>query len=272
MSASSGKTAIVTGASSGIGRASAEALEQAGFTVFGTSRRPAHNNGLSRVSMLPCDVTNDESVDALVSTVLAQTGQIDVLVNNAGIGLLGGAEESSVAQVQALFDVNLFGVIRMTNAVLPSMRRRGKGRIVNMGSVLGLIPAPYSAHYAATKHALEGYSESLDHEVRAFNIRVSVIEPAYTRTVFDQNSLEPDASLPDYDLARAGVHALVRDVMPTSDLPEVAAEAVVLAATTARPKRRYPTGKIARQISLLRRLVPAQMFDKSLRKQLRLPV
>jgi NAD(P)-dependent dehydrogenase (short-subunit alcohol dehydrogenase family) len=272
MTAHSGKTAIVTGASSGIGRASAEALAQAGFTVFGTSRRRFHNSGLGRMSMLTCDVTSDEAVNALVSTVLSHTGQIDVLVNNAGIGLLGGAEESSVAQVQALFDVNLFGVIRMTNAVLPSMRRHGQGRIINMSSVLGLIPAPYSAHYAATKHALEGYSESLDHEVRAFNIRVSVIEPAYTRTVFDQNSLEPDVLLPEYDLARAGVHALVRDVIPTSDLPEVAAEAVVLAATAARPRRRYPTGKVARQISMLRRLAPAEMFDKSLRKQLRLPV
>lgn len=157
MKAHSGKTAIVTGASSGIGHASAEALARAGFTVFGTSRRTTAE-GPNQVSMLTCDVTDDAAVNALVSTVLSQTGRIDVLVNNAGIGLLGGAEESSVAQVKALFEVNLFGVMRMTNAVLPSMRRRGEGRIINIGSVLGLIPAPYSAHYSATKHALEGYS------------------------------------------------------------------------------------------------------------------
>jgi short-subunit dehydrogenase len=222
--------------------------------------------------MLTCDVTDDEAVNALVSSVLAHTGRIDVLVNNAGVGLLGGAEESSISQVQALFHVNLFGVMRMTNAVLPSMRRQGGGRIINISSVLGLIPAPYSAHYAATKHALEGYSESLDHEIRAFNIRVSLIEPAYTRSVFDQNALEPDAVLKEYDKARADSRALVQDVMPTADLPEVPAEAVVLAATAARPRRRYPTGKIARQISMLRRFVPAEMFDKSLRKQMRLPV
>src|SRR5882757_7090408 len=119
MSAHSGKTAIVTGASTGIGRASAEALAQAGFTVFGTSRR-ATGNSPNRVSMLTCNVTDDEAVNALVSAVLSQTGRIDVLVNNAGIGLLGGAEESSISQVQALFDVNLFGVMRVTNAVLPS--------------------------------------------------------------------------------------------------------------------------------------------------------
>jgi NAD(P)-dependent dehydrogenase (short-subunit alcohol dehydrogenase family) len=270
MNAHSGKTAIVTGASTGIGRASAEALARAGFTVFGTSRRKM-NDGPHQVSMLTCDVTDDASVNSLVSTVLSQTGRIDVLVNNAGMGLLGGAEESSISQVQALFDVNLFGVMRVTNAVLPSMRQRGQGRIINISSVLGLIPAPYSAHYAASKHALEGYSESLDHETRAFNIRVALIEPAYTRSVFEQNTLEADSPLKEYELARSGARALLRDAMTTADPPEVVAKAVVLAATAARPGRRYPTGKVARQISMLRRFVPREMFDKSLRKQMRLP-
>jgi NAD(P)-dependent dehydrogenase (short-subunit alcohol dehydrogenase family) len=271
MSQHSGKTAIVTGASTGIGRASAEALARAGFTVFGTSRR-AMNDGPSQVSMLTCDVTDDASVNSLVSTVLSRTGRIDVLVNNAGIGLLGGAEESSISQVQALFDVNLFGVMRLTNAVLPSMRQRSQGRIINISSVLGLIPAPYSAHYSATKHALEGYSESLDHETRAFNIRVSLIEPAYTRSVFEQSALEPDSPLKEYQQARADARALLRDAMTIADQPEVVAKAVLLAATAARPGRRYPTGKVARQVSVLRRFVPAEMFDKSLRKQMRLPV
>lgn len=271
MNANSGKTAIVTGASSGIGRASAEALARAGFTVFGTSRRKA-GNGPEGVTMLACDVTDGEAVAALVSTVLSQTGRIDLLVNNAGVGLLGGAEEFSVPQVQALFDVNLFGVIRMTNAVLPSMRRLGQGRIVNVGSVLGLVPAPYSAHYSAVKHALEGYSESLDHEVRAFNVRVSVVEPAFVRTVFDQNGIRPVSLLKEYDRARAGLEALLRDVMPVADRPEVVAEVIVKAATAARPRRRYTAGKAARQVSLLRRFAPADIFDKSLRKQFRLPV
>ncbi len=270
MIAKAERTAIVTGASSGIGRASAEALARAGFTVFGTSRRIAHDGPVG-VSMLVCDVTDDEAVDALVSTVLSQTGRIDLLVNNAGIGLQGGAEESSVDQVKALFEVNLFGVVRMTNAVLPSMRLRGAGRIINIGSILGVIPAPYSAHYSAVKHAVEGYSESLDHEVRAFNIRVSVIEPAFIRTVFDQNGLEPDSLVHDYAPARAGVEALLRDVMPKADPPEVVADAVLKAATDDRPQRRYTAGKAARQVSLLRRFAPAGVFDKVLRKQFRLP-
>jgi short-subunit dehydrogenase len=163
--------ALVTGASIGIGRATAKALQDAGFQVFGTSRRAAAKRA-DGVTMLTCDVTDDASVAKLVDEMLSKAGRIDLLVNNAGVGLLGGAEESSIAQAQALFDVNLFGVIRVTNAVLPAMRRQGKGRIINMSSILGLIPAPYSALYASTKHALEGYSESLDHELRAFGAEV----------------------------------------------------------------------------------------------------
>ena len=270
MSKADRRVALVTGASSGIGRASAETLAKAGFTVFGTSRR-AIDDGPNGVSMLICDVTDDAAVEALVSAVLSQTGRIDVLVNNAGVGLFGGAEESSVAQVQSLFDVNLFGVIRMTNAVLPSMRQRGEGRIINIGSVMGLIPAPYSAHYSAAKHALEGYSESLDHEVRAFNVRVSLIEPGYTSSAFDQNGLVPDSLLKDYDRPRANIHARVRDAMITADPPGMVADTVLLAATAMRPRRRYAVGKVARQVSVLRRFVPSAMFDKSLRKQLHLP-
>ena len=266
----SNKTAIVTGASSGIGQASAAALARAGFTVFGTSRR-AGAKGPDNVSMLSCDVTDERSINELVSTVFARTGRIDVLVNNAGLTLLGGAEESSIAQVQALFDVNLFGVMRMTNAVLPVMRQSGGGRIINMGSVLGLIPAPYSAHYSATKHALEGYSESLDHEVRAFNIRVSVIEPGYTRSSLEQNAFEPDSTLTAYDQIRAEVRSFTKDAMAAAENPEGVGAAVLLAATADRPRQRYAVGKVARRVSTLRRLVPAEMFDKSLRKQMRLP-
>jgi short-subunit dehydrogenase len=263
--------ALVTGASSGIGRAAAESLRNAGYRVFGTSRKSAIRPS-DGISMLTCDVTVDGSVAKLVDDVLAKAGRIDLLVNNAGVGLLGGAEESSLAQVKALFEVNLFGVMRMTNAVLPVMRRQGRGRIINISSVLGLVPAPYSAHYASTKHALEGYSESLDHEVRAFNVRVSLVEPAYTRSGFEQNALEPDSTLREYDKVRNEVLAFTRQVMTTADLPEVVGDTVLKAATDARPRRRYTAGKAARQVSILRRFVPAEMFDKSLRKQFRLPV
>jgi short-subunit dehydrogenase len=266
-----GKTAIVTGASSGIGRASAEALARAGFTVFGTSRKPTRE-GPSQVAMLACDVTDEASVALLVSTVLSGSGSIDVLVNNAGLGLFGGAEESSLAQVQSLFDVNLFGVMRMTNAVLPSMRGRGEGRIINLSSALGFVPAPYSAYYSASKHALEGYSESLDHEIRAFNVRVSLIEPATVQGNFDQSSLEPDTKMSAYDSGRTWVHAFYKNALRTADTPEKVAKAVLLAATAPRQRLRYTVGKVASQISVLRRLMPASVFDNALRQQFGLPV
>jgi short-subunit dehydrogenase len=265
-----GKVAIVTGASSGIGKATAAALARSGFTVFGTSRR-AVDNGPAPFSMLVCDVTDEASVKDLVAEVLSRAGRIDLLVNNAGLGLFGGAEESSIAQAKALFDVNFFGLARMTNAVLPSMRRNGGGRIVNISSVLGFLPAPFSAFYGATKHAVEGYSESLDHETRAFGVRVSLIEPAFTKSAFDQAALKPDAALSEYDEARSRVDELVRKAMTIGDPPEVVAETVVTAATAARPKRRYPAGKSARQVSFARRFAPAEMFDKTLRKQFGLP-
>jgi NAD(P)-dependent dehydrogenase (short-subunit alcohol dehydrogenase family) len=200
--------ALVTGASSGIGRATAKALQNAGFRVFGTSRRAAAESA-DGITMLACDVTDEQSVAKLVEEVLAEAGRIDLLVNNAGIGLLGGAEESSTAQAQALFDVNVFGVLRVTNAVLPAMRRQRKGRIVNLSSLLGLIPAPYSALYASTKHAIEGYSESLDHELRPLGIRIVLVEPAYTRTSFKENLVRPDRSLDIYDAARAGMNEVM---------------------------------------------------------------
>ncbi|WP_353644984.1 oxidoreductase [Mesorhizobium sp. WSM2239] len=270
MSKSGRGVALVTGASTGIGRATAEALRDAGYRVFGTSRKsvPERSDG---ITMLTCDVSQDASVAGLIDEVLAKAGRIDLLVNNAGIGLLGGAEESSVAQAQALFDVNLFGVLRVTNAVLPTMRSQGKGRIINLSSVLGLIPAPYSALYSSTKHAVEGYSESLDHELRPLGIRVVLVEPAYTRTSFEENLARPDKLLNVYDSARAGMNMIMRKAMETGDAPEVVAKTVLKAATDAVPRRRYAAGKMARQVSFLRRFVPESAFDKSLRKQNGLP-
>ena len=258
--------AVVTGASSGIGHATAKALHNAGYRVFGTSRRAAGGRS-DGVTMLTCEVTDDASVAKLVDEVLATAGRIDLLVNNAGIGLFGGAEESSIAQAQALFEVNVFGVLRLTNAVLPAMRRQKSGRIINLSSVLGLIPAPYSALYASTKHAIEGYSESLDHELRSLGIRVVLIEPAYTRTSFDENLVRPDRLLDVYDSARTGMNVLLQKAIATGDAPEVVATTILKAATASVPERRYAAGKMARQVSFLRRFVPASAFDKSLRKQ-----
>jgi short-subunit dehydrogenase len=262
--------AIVTGASAGIGKATAPALAAAGYRVFGTYRRPPATRSPG-IEYLACDVANDESVKAAVGELLSKTGRIDLLVNNAGVGLFAGAEESSLEQAKSLFDVNLFGVIRMTKAVLPTMRQQGAGRIVNISSVMGLIPAPFWALYAATKHALEGYSESLDHEIRGSGVRVVLVEPAYTRTSFEGNAYHGDQQLDVYQSARSNAEAAFRDAMTNGDAPELVASAVVKASTAVTPRRRYTAGWTARQVSLLRRFVPESAFDRSLRKQMGLP-
>lgn len=257
--------ALVTGASSGIGKATALALKKAGYRVFGTSRKAAAA-GADGITMLVCDVTDEASVERMVAEVLKLAGGIDLLVNNAGIGLLGGAEESSSAQAQALFEVNVFGVLRVTNAVLPTMRRQRKGRIINMSSILGLIPSPYGALYAATKHAVEGYSESLDHELRTFGIRVVLVEPGFTRTSFEESITRPDRVDSLYDSERSRMEALMRRGIESGDAPEVVADAVVKAAMTEVPRRRYTAGKQARQVRFLRRFLPEAIVDRSLRK------
>ena len=264
------KIALVTGASSGIGQATAERLAKAGYTVYGTSRRGG-DAGERSFQMLSLDVTSDESVDAAVQQLMQREGRIDLLVNNAGFGVApAGAEESTIEQAQSIFDTNFFGIIRMTRAVLPHMRKQGAGRIINIGSVLGLLPMPYGALYAATKHAIEGYSESLDHELRTRGIRVSVIEPAYTKTPFDANFLEPDAKLDEYREARAAVSQRVKEVMATAERPGIVADVVLKAASAARPRLRYTAGGLAARLSLLRRFAPAGLVDAGIRKDLRL--
>jgi NAD(P)-dependent dehydrogenase (short-subunit alcohol dehydrogenase family) len=265
-----GSIALVTGASSGIGEATAQRLAMAGYKVYGTSRRGVQS-GQRSFAMLPLDVTSDESVEAAVGELIRLGNRIDLLVNNAGFGVApAGAEESSIEQAKAIFETNFFGLIRMTRAVVPHMRRQGNGRIINIGSVLGFLPMPYGALYAATKHAVEGYSESLDHELRTRGIRVSVIEPAYTRTQFGANFLAPDSKLDEYREIRALLDKVLKEVMATADEPTVVADVVLQAAIAVRPKLRYTAGRLANRLRLLRRFAPARLVDAGIRKDLRL--
>ena len=266
MSKTKSGIALVTGASSGIGLATARALRRDGYRVFGTSRKPMPDTA-DGTTMLVCDVTDDASVQSVVDEVLSRAGRIDLLVNNAGIGITGAAEESSIAQVRALFETNFHGVVRVTNAVLPIMRGQGNGRILNVGSGLGFIPAPYSAYYSATKHALEGYSESLDHEVREFGVRVAVIEPAATRTSFETSTVRSDTPLAAYDASRAKYLVAYERTMAVADTAESVAETIVLAAREKTPRLRYPSGKAARQVAFARRFLPRSLFDRILRSQ-----
>jgi NAD(P)-dependent dehydrogenase (short-subunit alcohol dehydrogenase family) len=218
------------------------------------------------MTMLICDVTDEASVRSVVSQIVQQAGRIDLVVNNAGIGLLGAVEESSIAQAQRLFDVNVFGVARVVSAVLPVMREQKHGRIVNMSSILGLIPSPFNAFYASTKHAIEGYSESLDHEVRRFGIRVVLVEPGVTRTAFEENLTRADQPINAYEADRSRSEGLMRQWVAAGDAPEIVGDMVVKAATAKTPKLRYAAGKQSRQVRLLRRFLPERLVDGILRK------
>ena len=266
MATTTQKTAFVTGASSGIGRAAALALARAGYRVVGTSRK-ADGRMQDGIRMIACDVTDDASVAEAVKQAHAELGRIDLLINNAGYALSGAAEESSVNQVRALFDTNFLGVVRVTNAVLPIMRAQGSGRILTTGSVMGLIPGPFGAYYVASKHAIEGYSESLDHEVRGFGIRVAVIEPWATKTAIEANSPQGDRPVAAYARTKARYQAAFDAAMAAGDTPEDVAVTILAAAQDPSPRLRYPSGKAARQTSFARRFLPRALFDRTLRKQ-----
>ncbi len=265
-----GKVALVTGASSGIGEATARRLAGAGYKVFGTSRRGAQA-GERSFALLPLDVTSDESVAALAEDVMRLEGRVDLLVNNAGFGVApAAAEESSLDQARSIFDTNFFGLVRMTRAVVPHMRAQGGGRIINIGSVLGFLPMPYMALYSATKHAVAGYSESLDHELRTFGIRVTVVEPAYTKTPFDANALEPDSKRDEHRETRAALASKLAELVASGDDPTVVADVVLKAASAARPQLRYTAGSAAGRLRLLRRFAPAGVLDAGIRKNLQI--
>lgn len=264
------KIAIVTGASSGIGKTTAELLANSGYKVYGTSRKVTQAAQRS-YKMITLDVNSEESIEAALREVVQIEGRIDLVVNNAGFGVApGGAEESSIEQTKMLSETNFFGIVRMTRAVVPYMRKQGEGRIINIGSVLGLIPAPYMASYAATKHAVEGFSESLDHELRTRGIRVSVIEPGYTNTHFEANTQEVDAKLDEYTIARRALAKLVKIAVEGGDDPKVVANVVLKAANAKHPKLRYAAGKLACRLSLLRRFAPAALVDIGMRKEMKL--
>lgn len=262
--------ALVTGASSGIGEATAKMLHGAGYVVYGTSRR-AIKSADNRFRMIELDVTSEESVAAAVAQIIQQEGRIDLLVNNAGFGIApAAAEESSSKQAQAIFDTNFMGAVRMIRAVLPYMRVQGRGRIINIGSILGRVPMPFAALYVGSKHALEGYSEALDLELRGRGIRVSIIEPAYTKTLFEANNIPADATITEYDAERAMVTGVVSKAMATADSPLVVAEVVLRAIRASEPQIRYTAGRNAALLRAMRWLLPEGLFAKMIRASLKL--
>ena len=260
------KVVLVTGVSSGIGRTTAEQFARRGCQVFGTVRNLATAAPLPGVTLVAMDVRDTDSVQRAVADIIGRAGRIDVLVNNAGVNMTGAVEETSIAEAQAMFETNVFGAMRTIQAVLPQMRAQRAGRIVNISSVLGFLPAPYMGLYSASKHAVEGLSESLDHEVRQFGIRVTLVEPAYAKTSLEANSPTAKSTIAAYDRERAASAAAVAREINKAPAPDSVAATIIEAALGKWQMRKTPPGS-ASLLSKLRRFMPAGPVDASLRKQ-----
>lgn len=262
---SNSKVVVITGVSSGIGRATAAKFALRGCRVFGTVRNIARTQPIAGVELIQMDIRDEASVQRGIETIIAQAKRIDVLVNSAGVALLGATEETSVAEAQTLFNTNVFGILRTTQAVLPHMRAQRSGRIVNISSVLGFLPAPYMGLYSASKHAVEGMSETLDHEVRQFGIRVVLVEPSFTKTSLDVNAPQAVSKVSAYDAERGIVSQAIQKSVQKAPDPDGVASTIVDAALGAWKMRRTPKGE-ASLLSKLRRFMPAGPVDSSLRK------
>lgn len=258
------KVVLITGVSSGIGAATALALAGAGYRVFGGARSPAKLAPIPGVEIVALDVRDEAQVRAAVAQIEEAAGSIDIVINNAGVSLVGPVEATSVAEARALFDTNVFGVLNVVQAVLPGMRQRQAGLIVNISSVLGFLPAPFMGLYASSKHALEGLSETLDHEVRDFGIRVMLVEPSFTNTKLDTNAARTSTQIAAYAEALDRSTRAVQDQVESAPSPESVAAAIVKA-LQAPHRLRQPADKRAKLLSTLRRFAPAKQVDKSLR-------
>lgn len=260
---------LVTGAASGLGRASVEHLGRRGYRVFGADRSEATIPG---VTTIVCDVDDDESVAGAVARVVDLAGRIDVLVNDAGFGIAGSVDDTSIEEARAQMETNFFGVFRMTRAVLPVMRRQGEGRIVNVSSLGGLIALPFQGVYSAAKFAVEGLSEALRHEVRPFGIDVVLVEPADFRTGFTSSRRRveaADARSPYADAFERALVVIEEDERTGSD-PAMVARLLERVIQTEHPRLRYTVGAFDERLAAwLRRVMPGVAFEPIVRRHYR---
>jgi NAD(P)-dependent dehydrogenase (short-subunit alcohol dehydrogenase family) len=258
--------ALVTGASSGIGFETASLLASRGYRTFGTSREPESKPGPKGVEMLKLDVRSDESARTVVDDILRRQGSLDILVNNAGFGLFGAIEETSLPEARDQFETNFWGAVRMSANVLPHMRERRAGRIVNISSVLGFIAVPFQGFYVAAKHALEGYSETLSLEVRPYGIYIVLIEPSSVRTSFIEHHQDVKERLVPYTAERNRVLAMLGDRIHHGNHPKVVARRVLSAIRASAPDVRYTAGSGSGLLKVARSILPTNLFDKAVRK------
>ncbi len=285
---------LVTGASSGIGKACAELLAARGCRVYGTSRRAPRavaEAGTSEAApllrMIPLDVTSDASVEAAVGIVLAREGRIDAVVNNAGFGIAGAAERTTIEEAREQFETNFFGTVRVCLAVLPVMRQQGRGRIVNISSIAGQVAVPFQAFYSASKFAIEGFSEALRAEVAPFGVRVVLVEPGDFRTGFtaarrmatgaNKSPVGREQDVPvgrGFSLAGAAYadnQARALAVMEHDEThgatPDAVAQLVHRIITSRSPGVRYAVGPFFERVTLLlKRLLPSRLLSWGIAK------
>jgi NAD(P)-dependent dehydrogenase (short-subunit alcohol dehydrogenase family) len=263
------KTALITGGSSGIGEATARQLKKQGFTVYAVARRVEQMAPLEAegIHVLPLDITDEQSIQACVETILARQGRIDILVNNAGYGSYGAVEDVPIEEARHQFEVNLFGLARITQLILPKMRENRFGKIVNITSVGGKVYTPFGAWYHATKHALEGWSDCLRLETKPFGIDVIIVEPGGIRTPWGSiavDHLRKTSGTGPYAAAVAKAADGMAKMYAGRQLsdPSVVATTILRAVSSARPRTRYHVGYMAGAVLTMRRLISDRMFDR----------
>lgn len=249
---------LITGASSGIGKITAEYLTEKGYTVYGTSRKPEKTPDITKFTLLKLDVCDDASVKEAVQTVLNKEGRIDVLINNAGFGLGGSIEATSVKDMIRQVDTNFFGTYRMAHDVIPEMRKQGSGLIINLSSIGGVIGLPYQGIYSASKFAVEGYSEALYKELYKTGIRVAMIEPGDFQTGF---TAQRELIGEDENFKRS--LAVIEHDENNGQKPIKIAKLIEKIIKKDRPKLRYPVGAFDQKLSIfLKKTLPNKLFDK----------
>ena len=249
---------LVTGANRGIGQSTARLLAEHGYTVLGTARR-ASDGSADGFELVRLDVTSQVSINSCVSTVLERAGRIDVLVNNAAVGLIGAEEEASIEEARALFDANLFGVARMVNAVLPAMRARHSGLIINFGSLGATLPVPFHGYLSASKAAVTTYSDALRLELKHLGVDVSVVEPGFTATHPGERfaQMRVARSIDDHTDQEQRATTVMQHGQSLGTDPRTVAETVLRIIRSNAPARYYPVGREKWLLRVTRILPPA---------------
>lgn len=257
------RVALVTGGTSGIGRAICKQLAKDGIIVYGSGRSVENGGLLENFKTVKIDVTKDKSVKEGVQYIIEQEGQIDFLVNNAGIGIAGSVEDSEVIEILEVFNTNVAGIIRMCKAVLPSMRNRKSGTIINISSVGGLMGLPYRGIYSGSKSSVEMISEAMSMEVMQFGVHVVIIEPGDFKTGINENRKVAEAtktSIYKDDFDR--IHKIINEEVSHGEDPIKIGKLVVKIVNKKNPKLRYNVGNFASKLALaIKRLLPPRIFE-----------